>query len=301
MVPAHQELLVVTGKGGVGKSTVAAALGRHLAERPPRDGDATLVLEIDPRESVHRLLGVAPSGGEIVPAGNGLYLQNLQPRQVIDRIVRERVRVAAVARRVLASPIYGQFVAGAPGLEPLAVLWHALRLLRGEIAEAPRIGRVLLDAPATGHGLSLLIAPRLVSDAIVGGPVGEATSEVAAWIAEPRRVGVVVVALAEEMPVSEALELRDELREKFGRDAAGLVVNGVYPEVPSDEAAKETRDELTRLWRRRRRLNELELERLERIWRRPCLELPLLAHEPGPDLVTGLMAELARLDSEPVA
>src|SRR5579863_1247953 len=152
------QLLVVTGKGGVGKTAVAASLGRLLADA----GRRVLVLEVDPRENVHQMLGVAPSGGAIVPAGPRLWAQNLKPEEVLDAIVRERLRVEFLVRRVLGSPVYTQFSAGAPGLKELGILGHVLRLLRGAAGPgAPQLDTVVLDAPATGHGIRLLTAPIL--------------------------------------------------------------------------------------------------------------------------------------------
>jgi Mrp family chromosome partitioning ATPase len=231
---ASFQLLVVTGKGGVGKSAVAASLGRLLA----RAGRQVLVLEVDPRENLHQMLGVAPSGGAVVAAGGGLWVQNLKPGQVLDDIVRERLKIEMLARRVLASPIYQQFSAGAPGLAELAILGHALRLLRhaGDAA-APRLDLVVLDAPATGHGVRLLTAPRLVADVIHGGPFGALAGELAAFVADPGRCGIVVVTQAEEMPVEEALDLRQALGRQLDRQPELLVVNGLYPPLPAAPAA----------------------------------------------------------------
>jgi hypothetical protein len=96
------ELLVVTGKGGVGKSTVSAALGAYLANR----GRKVLLIEVDPRENLHQLLDTPPSGGEIVEAASNLWLQHLDPRELLDDLVREKLKVGALARKVLASPVH---------------------------------------------------------------------------------------------------------------------------------------------------------------------------------------------------
>ena len=88
-----KQLLLVTGKGGVGKSAMAAALAVLLAER----GRRVLLLEVDPRENAHQMLGLPPSGGEINPAGERLWLQNLKPREALDRIIRERVKIGMLA------------------------------------------------------------------------------------------------------------------------------------------------------------------------------------------------------------
>ncbi|HEX6201007.1 MAG TPA: ArsA-related P-loop ATPase, partial [Thermoanaerobaculia bacterium] len=187
---ARKGFVVVTGKGGVGKSTVSAVLARRLAAR----GLRTLVIEVDPRENLHQLLGAPPSGGEVVDVGGGLHLQHLKPRAVVDRVVEERVRIGAVARKVFASPVYQHFVDGAPGLKELAILEHARRLL-----DERRFEAVVLDAPATGHGVSLLRAPLLVAGAVEGGPFGRIAGDIAALVADPERCAVAVVAQAEEM------------------------------------------------------------------------------------------------------
>jgi anion-transporting ArsA/GET3 family ATPase len=281
---ARRQLVVVTGKGGVGKTVVSATLGRSLAAA----GRRTLVVEVDPRENVHQMLGVPPSGGAIVQAEPRLWVQNLKPRQVLDEIVRERLKLELLARRVLDSPIYNHFAAGAPGLKELATLGHALRLLRGlGGAGAPDLDTVVLDAPATGHGVSLLAAPRLVSEVITSGPFAFMASELAALVADAEKCGIVVVTQAEEMPVEEALELRQALRERVQRDPELLVVNGLYPPAPR-QVPGESDNELVSLWCRRRELNERELARLKAGWQGPRIELPQLPIDRGPALLSAL-------------
>ncbi len=282
----RRKLIVVTGKGGVGKSAMASVLGHSLARR----GRRTLVLEVDPRENLHHLLGVAPSGGEILPVAENLYLQNLKPQDVVDWVVEKQVRIGMLVRRVLKSPIYHRFVEGAPGLTEIAILGHALRLARGDLRHAPDLDTVVLDAPATGHGVYLLTAPRLFADAIREGPFARLAREVADYVADPGACGLVVVTQAEEMPVQEALELRRALAERFGREPELLIANGLYPPAPAGRPAPGRDDELGRLWRQRQDLNERELERLGRQWQGPRVDLPLLPIDGGAELV----AELAR-------
>jgi anion-transporting ArsA/GET3 family ATPase len=294
---AARELLVVTGKGGVGKTAVAAALGRLLASRR-----RTLVLEVDPRENLHHMLGVPPSAGEVTAGGGGLWLQNLKPREVVDRLVAERLRLGPLVRRVLASPVYQQFAEGAPGLKEVAVLGHALRLVEGQERGSwgERFDVVVLDAPASGHGVSLLTAPRLLAEVIESGPVGSLGRELAAFVADPARCGVVAVTTPEEMPVQEAIELAERLDERFGRRPDLLVVNGVYPRFPADAAAEA--DATLALWRDRRRVQEREIARLDGEWQGPRVELPKLPVDPGPDLAATLARCLgAALGERPAA
>ena len=281
---ARRQLVVVTGKGGVGKTVISATLGRSLAAA----GRRTLIVEVDPRENVHQMLGVPPSGGSIVQAESRLWVQNLKPRQVLDEVVRERLKLELLARRVLDSPIYDHFAAGAPGLKELATLGHALRLLRGLGGPGtPDLDTIVLDAPATGHGVSLLAAPRLVSEVITSGPFSLMATELAALIADADKCGIVVVTMAEEMPVEEALELRHALRERVQRDPELLVVNGLYPPAPH-RVPGESDNELVSLWRRRRELNERELARLKAGWLGPRIELPQLPIDRGPALLSAL-------------
>ncbi len=283
----ERRLLVVTGKGGVGKTVLAAVLGRRTAA----PGRRVLVLEIDPRENLHHMLGRSPSGGEVTAAGDGLWLQNLKPRQVVDRLVAERLRLEVVARRVLASPVYQQFTEGAPGLKEVAILGHALRLVEGEDPEGGEpFDSVVLDAPATGHGVSLLTAPRLLSEVIRQGPIGEMAARLAGFVADPAQVGVVIVTSPEEMPVQEALELCRRLEAELGRGPELVVVNGVYPPYPEDAGAPS--DEALALWRDRRRYQESEMARLAAAWRGPTVRLPKLPLDRGPELVAALAAAL---------
>jgi anion-transporting ArsA/GET3 family ATPase len=285
----QRQLIVVTGKGGVGKTTLTALLGQALAAR----GRKVLLLETDPRESLHHLLGGPPSAGERREAAPRLWYHNLDPRSVVVGLVRETVPLPLLARRVMASPAFGPFVDGAPGLREMATLGYACRSV--EKGGADRVEVVVLDAPATGHAASLLAAPFLLRDAVAGGRLGDLAAEVEAFIADPARCGVVVAAVAEEMPVEEALELLALLKERMGRGPELLVINALHPPFPaSPPAAEGALAELLELWRVRAELNRRELRRLRRARPGPTIELPLMAIEPGPALLQALAAWLDR-------
>lgn len=309
-------LVLVTGKGGVGKTTVAAALASRLA----RTGQRVLLLEAEPRERAHLLLGLPPSGGELLDAGAGLALQNLRPRHAIDSLLRRHVRPRALVSAVEHSAIYEQFVEGCPGLREVAVLGHALDALDSTVdpALAPRRHRtssamprawdiVVFDAPATGHGLALLEAPGLLGAVVTRGPIGESAHRTAALVADPTRCRVVAVTLAEELPVTETLELRAALEQRLHRQLDALVVNAIWPD-PRPVAATATSEAEARPRQRQRlaersepalrlladrlALQRAQLERLRRAWQQPFVELPLLPLDAGPELCQELAPRL---------
>jgi anion-transporting ArsA/GET3 family ATPase len=253
-------------------------------------------VEVDPRENLHRLLGIAPSGGDVVRVSPRLHLQHLDPRKVLDDVVRDRLKIGALVNRVLSSPIHQHFAEGAPGLKETAVLGRVERLMAGQVPRGvPRPDVVVLDAPATGHGVSLLRAPQLVADVIQSGPVGHMAGEIAAMVADPARCGVVLVTAAEEMPVQESLELLAGLDEHLGLRPEAVVVNGLYPSlVRAAHDMGTPEDPALELWARRRAINEREMARLRASWTGPLVTVPLLPVDPGPSLVEAVVEHLRR-------
>lgn len=279
-------LVVVTGKGGTGKSALSAALATALA----RAGRRTWLLEADPRESLHAYFDLPPSGGRPVAAGPRLVLQNLSPIQVLDHTVRAKLRVELLARRVLESPVYRTFVEAAPGLKETAVLGRAYRLLRGrETMGQPAPDTVVLDAAATGHGLAGLTAPSALARTLGSGPVGRMAASVASLVEDARATAVVAVSTAEEMPVTETLELAAGCRESLGRPPLAILLNRLLPADTDPEDCGLDPD-AARLWRRRLALQAREIQRLGELWNGPLFHVPLVPEPPG----DRLRIELAR-------
>jgi anion-transporting ArsA/GET3 family ATPase len=264
-------LVVVTGKGGVGKTIVSCALARARA----RAGGRVLLLELDARESLHRFLGCPPSGGEVVEVEANLEAQSLRPREVVDRLIEERVRPGWIARRVLASVIYEQFVQGAPGLREVAALGYAMRAARGESGRGPAPDLVVLDAPASGHGVALLQAPSLLAEAIRSGPVGELAADVAAMIENREACALWAVSTLEDMALRETMELDDSLTAALGRGLDLLAINRVLPLGGGIDAAEPWQD----FWTRRAELQRERAAALVASWTRPLVQLPLSGHE----------------------
>ena len=258
-------LVVVIGKGGVGKTLVSCALARAAAAA----GRRVLLLELDARESLHRFLGCSPSGGAVISAGDRLWAQSVRPRAVVDTLIEHRVRPRWAARRLLASQIYEQFVAGAPGLREVAALGHA-------VESGGSYDLVILDSPASGHGVALLAAPRLLAAAIGSGPLAELAGEVDAKVADPAASRLWAVSTVEAMALRETLELDVALESAIGRGLDQLVLNRLLPDEAVELAGEAA---WQRLWRDRARAQRGHLERLGSRWQRPVVRLPLTAAE----------------------
>jgi anion-transporting ArsA/GET3 family ATPase len=257
-----------------------------------------LLFEVDPRESLHHLLDVPPSGGELVKVAPRLALQHVEPRRLLDDLVREKLKIGALVRRVLASPVHRHFTEGAPGLKETAVFGRILRLVEGHVPRGmARPDVVILDAPATGHGVSWLAAPRLISEVIRSGPVGQMAAQIAAFMEDAKRFGLVAVTNAEEMPIQECLELIRELESRALGGPDLVAVNALYP--PLGDRRPSAKDPAGSLWARRRAINDRELERLAAAWPGPTLHLPLLPLDPGPPLVGALATALESRRADP--
>jgi anion-transporting ArsA/GET3 family ATPase len=230
---AHS-LLVVTGKGGVGKSTVAAALGLAAARR----GLRTLLVEVAARDDISRALGLAdtPSRHGALEVSDRLYHISIDPQDTIEEYLRGQLPVGTLAALVSRSRIFTAVAAAAPGIRELLTIGKVWELARHERRSDPAepYELVVLDAPATGHGLAMLQAPRTFASVARVGPVAKQSRAIERFLRDPRRTAVLGVSTAEEMPVSETLELRRRLPEELGSDLALVIANAIVPHRFSD-------------------------------------------------------------------
>ena len=223
-----KRLVVLSGKGGVGKSVVGTA--RALAAT--RRGKRVLVVEIDTPSVAEaaRYLGAPPVGPKETEILPGLFTINLSPAQVMEEYVRHTVRFEMLARKILANPVYHRFFAAAPGLKELMVLGKIMVLEEAKDgwSRRPRYDLVVVDAPATGHGLSFLKVPGAASEAVPVGPVGANARRLLALLRDPARTALVVVAVPEEMAVVEALEFTRSAASEVGITPVALFLNACH-------------------------------------------------------------------------
>jgi anion-transporting ArsA/GET3 family ATPase len=223
---AHS-LLVVTGKGGVGKTTVAAALGVAAERR----GLRTIVVEVAARDDVSQALGASRAPGAYADraVSEKLHHISIDPQHAMEEYLRRQLPAGALAALVARSRIFAALTGATPGMRELLTIGKVWELAQQErrTRGAQPYDLVVLDAPATGHGLAMLYAPRTFASVARVGPVARQGRAIAGFLCDPRRTAVLAVSTAEEMAVSETLELRARLREELGLDLDRVVVNAV--------------------------------------------------------------------------
>jgi anion-transporting ArsA/GET3 family ATPase len=226
-----KRLVFVTGKGGVGKTTVALALGLAAARR----GRRTIVCEVAHQERVSRLLGREGVGYEEIEVRPDLSAISLDQQHTLEEWVGYQLPSRALAGLLYRNRIFQHLTAAAPGIKELVTIgkiWELAQLDR-KTPQARPYDFVVVDSPATGHGLGMLRAPRTFGDIARVGPIRQQADKIHDFIVSDR-TGVVAVALPEEMPVNETLEYRDDLAE-FRGDLDAVVVNALYPERFTEE------------------------------------------------------------------
>lgn len=225
-------ILVVSGKGGVGKTTVAAALAVVAA----RHGRRVCIAEVDRKGTLPRLFGGAALGYEPRQLSPGVFGMNIVPEDALAEYLEVQYHMKRISKAFTSTHFVDYITAAAPGLKDILMLgkiWY-LEQGRDNGRGAGEFDTIIVDAPAAGHMLTFLSAPMGLADAVRLGPVKRQSDWLVEMLQDPKRTRVHLVTLPEEMPVSETLETADALKERVGIHAGAVFANAVYTELLDD-------------------------------------------------------------------
>jgi anion-transporting ArsA/GET3 family ATPase len=212
-------VLFVTGKGGTGKSTVAAALALALSHRRP-----TTLADLDRRLSAAAALGATPEDSRAVKVSDSLDVIALTPRHELEAFIERIVPIRAISRRMLRSRTFGYVTAALPGLEAFLLL-ERLRIMAGDAALEDRY--LVIDAPASGSAVELLSVSSGVKGIAPAGTLNRLAESVDRFLSDATRFGAVITTTPEDLAVREALETATTIRDRLRIATVATVMNCV--------------------------------------------------------------------------
>lgn len=300
---ASSRVVIVAGKGGVGKTTVAATLATAAA----RTGARVLVVEVEGKSGLASTFGMPSLTYEDAEVRPGLSVRTLSADDALLEYLADR-GLHRISRRLVSSGTLDVVATAVPGMRDILLLGKVKQLEQTNAADL-----IVLDAPAAGHTLTFLNSPRGLQDAVSMGPVRGQADEVVDMLIDPVRCQVLLVTLAEETPVNEVVETAFAIEDRVGIALGPVVVNGCLPDrwcgdtgaitdaalagVHLSSADALALDEASAFIGARRAIEEEQVQRLGQRLPLPQIRLPFIAEEIGPavlhDLADAFTAQVA--------
>ena len=291
---SQSRLVIVAGKGGVGKTTVTAALAAMAA----RAGLKTLIVEVEGKSGLSTAFGAADLGYDEIDLAAGIRARTLTPDQALLEYLEDH-GMRRLSKRLANSGVLEVVSTAVPGIKDILVLGKVKQLEREGPADL-----IVLDAPAAGHAVTFLTSARGLLDAVRVGPIRKQAEEVTELLTDPARCQVLLVTLPEETPVNEAVETEARLRERVGVRLSAVVVNGLYPPLEGLDVDASTMNgvpaedgkalrQAAAFRAARQQLQEEQVARLVGRMDLPQLHLPFVfSPELGPAEIESLVAAL---------
>jgi anion-transporting ArsA/GET3 family ATPase len=282
-----KRLLFVTGKGGVGKSTVSLALGLSAAAR----GKRTIVCEVASQETASRVFKKGEIGFNEVEVAPNLWAISIDPDESLREYLLIQLKVRAMRDLLVRSKLFNYLAAATPGLKELVTIGKIWELAQPDrrVKKAKGYDLVIVDAPATGHGVGFLQTPRTFAGIARVGPIHSQARELDRFITDHGSTGVAIVALPEEMPVNETASLEGQLAREVGIAVDRVYMNAMYPErfsrgemrdleraVEDSEGPARAAIRAALSENRRTRSQHAQLQRLKRRVSTPVKTLPFI-------------------------
>ncbi len=227
-----QRFLIVAGKGGVGKTTVAAALAMSHAAK----GKRVLIAMCNAKERLSVMLGSDLIGENVTPVGKNLWAVNMTPEKALDEYGMLILKSKALYSVLFDNKYVRTFFRAVPGMQEWAMLgkawWHTIEMREDG---SPMYDIVILDSPATGHGLDMLRVPKVILEVVPAGLLRRDAERAMVMFQDPKMCSAILVTLPEEMPTTETIELSVAMTKELKIPIGAVVVNGVLPPLFSRE------------------------------------------------------------------
>jgi len=238
----QRRLLLVTGKGGVGKTSVAAALALAARDR----GKRVLLVQLGSLDNIGPIFGKSLPPYETVEMDRDLFAFTIEPYLALREYLIGSLHVKFIVERFLKTKVIQYLTQAAPGWRELITIGKIWQLQEQTLGyrNKPLYDLLVVDAPATGHGISFLRVPAIILNTIKFGPIRRHTLEVQKLLLDPDRTLIVGVTLPEEMPVNEVAEIHRAARDVLQIPYGATVLNAYTP--PVDPALQPLLDELLR-------------------------------------------------------
>jgi Mrp family chromosome partitioning ATPase len=215
-------VVIVAGKGGVGKTTVTAAFAVAAA----RAGKSVLVIEVEGKSGLHSMFGAPALGYDEIDLDPGIRARFLTPdAALVDYLVTHGLK--RISKRLASSGALDVVATAVPGMKDILVLGKVKSIEESRLADL-----VIVDAPAAGHAVSFLLSARGLLDAVRVGPIRKQAQDVVSLISDPERCQVMLVTLAEETPMSEVVDTAFAVEDRAGVALGPIVINGCFTPLP---------------------------------------------------------------------
>lgn len=218
-------LTFVTGKGGVGKTTVASALALYFSQKDYR----TLLIEFGNRNGLANFfeLHTTLEPGRFYELSYNLHLLSITPQQCLSEYGLRKLRFKTLFKLIFGNPTVAALLRGIPGMDDLLLLGKILYHVDGSWGGKDLYQRVIVDAPSTGQGIALFSLTGMILEAVKTGPMVNEVKRMHNFLHAPESTSFILTTIPEELAVEEAIEMYKTMKARFGLSAARVVVNKV--------------------------------------------------------------------------
>lgn len=265
----QKRLIFVSGKGGVGKTTLSVLLALIAA----RQKKNTLLVEMNTTGRVAPIFDTDSVPHKELPLAPYLSGINLIPRFCFEEYVIKRIRFKTIYNTFFNNTFVNNFIDAVPGLNPILMLGKILELerqIKNRLSDQPQYDLIIVDSPATGHGLSALEVPNVLKSAVKIGPLHHHAVQILDLLGNAEKTVFCLVTLAEELPVAESEEYLQALKERTQLHFGPLFINAVMPQVQTVKLKRKPPEATAIFWKyyelaqRRAELNRFYTDRIEK-------------------------------------